>query len=311
MLVLLSSSLKFHAKPVTELVVQSTPRFAQKARELASELKVLEAKEIKKHLAVNDAVAKVYIQSLGKFESMTPVPACSLYDGAIYTGLAAPEMEEDDAEWANHHIRILSGIYGLVRPFDAIQPLSLPVTLGTKLTTSKGKFLRDYWAESIANSLDESLRKLPRPLILNCAHEEDSSVLNPSTLPEGTRITNVQFKIRDRNEAAEATGELIRWIMENRCQNFEDLLTYRGMVEEDEEAVYRIKPCNDDNTIIFEEKVSDGGSGNWARRMAESGMSRKAYVKEHASGKNRYKRSEMNKSMAKEKKKERGKHVVF
>lgn len=314
MLFLVSAALRFHLKPTAECAVRSTPRLASKAKALAQELRKLEAKDIKKQLHVNDALAKEYATHLGSFEAQKPVPACALYDSRLWQALNAASFDQEDAEWANAHVRVLSGLYGVLRPFDEIQPLGLPVALHTKLTTSKGKFLRDYWKETLRKELADSLQRLPMPVIINLALEEDTlEILGEDVLPESTRVATVEFKTIEKEDAAEAKGEFLRWALESRCMNVEDLLQFRGLVDEGEEATYRVSPkaASSKDGLVFEEAIGEGSSGGWTKKLAESGMSKNAFIKEFASSKDRYKRTEINKAFVKENKKNRKHTAVF
>lgn len=313
MLFVLSAAGRFHAKPAAECALRSMPRLQHKARALAAELKRLQAKDIKKQLHVNDALAKQYEKFLGNFEGQSPVAACSLYDSPFWKGLDAASFDKDDAEWTNDYVRVFSGLYGLLRPFDEIQPLSLPVVLNTKLKNSKGNFLRDYWREPITKELQDGLKHLPMPVIVNLASEEDSQVLDLSTLPEGTNLATVDFKMVKKGEAAEAKGEFLRWALENRCMTVEDLLEFRGLVEEDEEATFKLSPkASKGNTIVFEENIGEGSDGGWSRKLAESGKGKAAFIKEVAGGKKtKYMRTEINKAFAKESKQRRKAHAVY
>lgn len=314
MLFVISSAVRFHAKPATDAALRSVPRLQQKARVLASELKRLQAKDIKKQLHVNDALAKQYEKFLGNFEGQAPVAACCLYDSPFWKGLDAASFEQDDAYWANDYVRVFSGLYGLLRPFDEIQPLSLPVMLGTKLKNSKGNFLRDYWREPINFELQDALKNLPMPVIVNLASEEDSVVLDPDGLPEGTHIATVDFKLVKKGEAAEAKGEFLRWALDNRCMTVEDLLEFKGLVEDDEEATFKLSPkLSKGDTIVFEENIGEGSSGGgWSKKLAESGKGKQAFIKEVAGGKkNKYLRTEINKAFAKESKQRRKGHAVY
>jgi len=313
MLFVLSSAARFHAKPAADCVLRSTPRLQQKTRGLVAELKRLEAKDIKKQLHVNDALAKQYAQSLSNFEKEKPVTACNLYDSPFWNGFDAASFEQDDADWANDYVRVFSGLYGLLRPFDEIQPLSLPVVLGTKLKNSKGNFLRDYWREPITKELNDGLKHLPMPVIVNLASEEDSQVLDLDALPEYTHMTTIDFKMVKKGDVAEAKGEFLRWALENRCMTVEDLLEFRGLIEEDEEATFRLSPkASKGNTIVFEENIGEGGDGGWSKKLAESGKGKTAFLKEVIKGKkNKYMKSEINKAFAKESKQKRKAHAVY
>jgi hypothetical protein len=303
MLFVLSAAVKFHAKPVSECALRSTPRLRQKAQALAAELRQLEAKDIKKQLHVNEVLARQYAESLGKFEKERPVPACCLYDTPLFRALDVSSFEYAEAEWANEHIRIYSGLYGLLRPFDEITPLSLPVSMGTKLKNSKGNFLKDYWRDPVTKELHRDLKELPIPVMINMASQQDAESIDESGLPENTTIMGVDFKTRSKDNGAEEKGEFLRWAMEQQCMTVDELLDFQGVGEE---AAYRINPkLSKGNEIVFEENIGEGGDGGWKKKMAEFGGGQRAFIKEFATGKNRHKRAEVNKAMARETKQRR------
>lgn len=312
MFFLLSGAVRFHAKPVLETAVRSRPRLNNKAKALAQELNRLEAKDIKKQLHVNDALAKQYVKHLQDFERQQAVPAVCLYDTPLFNSLGASSFEEDDANWANSYVRIFSGLYGLVRPYDEIQPLSLPVSLGTKLTNSKGKFLRDYWREPVQQEISDGLGKLPMPVIVTLAAEEDNELLNKEVLPEHTRIARVQFKTIDKEDGASAIGEFVRWALETRCMTVEELLEFRGLDAEEQGASFRMNAKKSQpDVIVFEENIGQGDSGGWSKKRAEYEGSTKAFIKEFASKENRWKRTEMNKALRKDNKRKGGKQAFY
>mmetsp|Transcript_164318 Transcript_164318/g.522581 ORF Transcript_164318/g.522581 Transcript_164318/m.522581 type:complete len:316 (-) Transcript_164318:192-1139(-) len=315
MLFVVSASLRFHAKPLGECITRTTPRMNSKAKALAQELKKLEPKDIKKQLHVNDALAKEYAQHLGNFEGMTPVPCCGLYDSNLFNAFDGMNWDEEEERWANSSVRVFSGLYGMLRPYDLIQPLSLPVALGTKLTNSKGKFLRDFWLELVQRDLSDDLQKLPMPVIVNLAAEEDSQgILDLDALPEGTRIATVDFKTADKADAGSAKGEFLRWALETRCMTVEELLEFRGVGcgPEEQAAEYRVSPKKTSpDSLVFEEATGQGSGGGWSKKLAESGTSKTKFVKEFASGKQRYMRTEINKALVKESKKGRKNSEVY
>lgn len=304
MIFAVSAASKFVSSP-SRCALQSNPRLGAKAKLLAAELKSIAPKEIRKQLHVNDALAQEYQKHLSNFESKTPVPACSLYDSSFFRGFGAVGYDKEDAEWANRHVRVFSGLYGLLRPFDVIQPLSLPVTLSTKLKNSKGNHLRDYWRDVIAQELTDALKSCPIPVLINCAHEQDGEIINPDELPEHTRIVDVRFKMNN----TKATGQFVRWALENRCYTVEELLEFQGP---NDDGTIRIDPKESrDNIIMFEEATADGGDDAWGRKFSESGMSKTAFIKEKSSGKNKYRRAEINKTLAKEEKRKKSNAKSF
>eukprot|EP00929_Paragymnodinium_shiwhaense_P015601 TRINITY_DN123706_c0_g1_i1.p1 TRINITY_DN123706_c0_g1~~TRINITY_DN123706_c0_g1_i1.p1 ORF type:complete len:310 (+),score=91.59 TRINITY_DN123706_c0_g1_i1:147-1076(+) len=297
MLFVLSAATRFHAKPAAECVMRSTPKLASKAKALAQELRRLEAKEIRKQLNVNDALARQYEKFLSNMEGGTPVPAGVLYNSPLYETLDLATFDEDDAVWANRNLRIYSGLYGLLRPYDEIQPTSLPVSMSTKLTTSKGKFLREYWRDTITKELSEVLDKLPMPMIINCAGEADEGCYDLDGLTEYTEVTSIDFDMQG-SAKQEAMGEFVRWAMENRVMTIEEILEYQGLIEEGEAATIRVSPkSTNKNKIVFEEKTADGHI-NWGKKLQDAG-GRNALRREMG-GKQRFMRTEMNKYLAKD-----------
>lgn len=316
MLFVVSASLRFHARPAAEAALRATPRLNSKAKALAQELKQLEPKDIKKQLHVNDALAKQYAQHLGNFEGQNPVPCTALYDSPLFSALDTSSWEDEDAKWANSHMRIFSGLYGFLRPYDAIQPLSLPVGLNTKLTNSKGKFLRDFWKDLVLRELNDDLSKLPMPVIINLAAEEDTrDILDLDALPEFTRIATVDFNCNKKDDAITAKGEFLRWALESRCMTVEELLDFQGIGSgpDDENGEYRMSPkkSSPDHLVFEEAGKSTGAGGNWSKKLADFSGSKTKFIKEHASGKTRFLRGEINTALLKEKKKDRKKAGVY
>lgn len=290
--------------------MRSTPRLQSKAQALVQELCRLEPKDIKKQLHVNDALAKQYSLHLNQFQAKQPVPCCCLYDLPIFNAAQLSSFDEDDAEWANTHVRIFSGLYGFLRPYDEIQTLSLPVGLSTKLKNSKGAFLRDFWQEAIDKEIEDAVQKLYDPIIVNMAAEEDQVMVDQDKLPEGTRVVKVDFKISRKDDALAAKGELLRWMMQNRCMTVEELLEFKGLEDDEGEEMtaYRLhKNQPNPDVLVFEEDRGDGGDGAWNKKFQEFGGSKQKFVKEFSSGKDKHRRGEIKKALEKDERKQRKK----
>lgn len=269
----------------------------------------MDAKEIKKQLHVNDQLSKTYMEQLMKFEKSKVVPACGLYDSDLFRALDAESFDEDDADWCNQNVRIISGLYGLLRPYDEIAPLGLPLTLSTKLTTTKGKHLHNFWQDPIVHELNEHFKKMPMPVVINLAKEEDSGKILEGDLPKDMQVITVGF--RQIDDAATAKGEFLRWALVNRCMTVEDLLEYKGDIDEEEgeDPIYKVSAKNqDENKIVFELAKRKNTIQDQYR---ESGLSKKQFIKATSSGKDRYKRGEMEKAMEKDKKRSRAKSAVY
>ena len=120
----------------------------------------------------------------------TPSRRCFAFKGDVYTGLNADDFTEDDLLFAQKHLRMLSGLYGLLRPLDLMQPYRLE--MGTKLTNPRGKDLYAFWGERISDWLNEALADQGDDVLLNLASNEYFSAVKRNAL--NARIINVDFQ---------------------------------------------------------------------------------------------------------------------
>jgi hypothetical protein len=145
--------------------------------------------------------------------------AALLFAGDTYQGLAAASLSKDDLIWAQDHLGILSGFYGLLRPLDAIQPYRLE--MGTALKTRRGKNLYEFWGERIAKLIDHRLLGHAEPLVINCASGEyfkavakkslQAQVITPVFLEQkGDVAKTISFL------AKKARGAMARYVVVNR-----------------------------------------------------------------------------------------------
>ena len=132
-------------------------------------------------------------------------------------------------DFAQKHIRILSGLYGILRPLDLMKPYRLE--MGTKLETAKGKNLYDFWGNKIQNNVLDDLKSLKSDLLINLASKEYFTVLGK--LPEDLNIVSPAFKDYKNGKykiisfyAKKARGLMARWIIQNKVTDFEDLMNF-------------------------------------------------------------------------------------
>ncbi|MCL4105032.1 UNVERIFIED_CONTAM: hypothetical protein GTU68_018739 [Idotea baltica] len=151
-------------------------------------------------------------------------PAALAFAGDTYRGLDAGSFSKDDFDWAQQHLRILSGLYGLLRPLDAIQPYRLE--MGSRLKTRRGASLYDFWGADIAKALNEQAAETDTSVLVNCASQEyfgavDTKVLRP------TIITPVFLEERAGTAkvisffAKRARGAMARYIVQNKITQAE------------------------------------------------------------------------------------------
>ena len=177
MLYLLSpaKSLDYETPVAPELHAAATlPPFIDRSNELIAVLRRQSAKRIGALMDISADLANLnvarYAQWSPEFTEQNSKPAALAFDGDVYGGLAAPTLNADQLEWAQQHIAILSGLYGVLRPLDRLQPYRLE--MGTALRTRRGKDLYAYWGDAIAEHLNERLAADKSPVVINLASQE-------------------------------------------------------------------------------------------------------------------------------------------
>src|SRR5947199_4223460 len=172
MLIVLSpaKSLDFTAAPPAAPL--SAPQLADQTAELAKTAKKLRVIDLKRMMDISDDLAKLNRERFQSFdpESEDGLQAAFAFNGDVYLGLRARELDRKALAWAQDHVRILSGLYGVLRPMDAIQPYRLE--MGVRIKTRRGRSLYDFWGPTVAQTLDAALAGHKQRTIVNCASQE-------------------------------------------------------------------------------------------------------------------------------------------
>lgn len=223
MLTVLSPAKALDMEPVGHDVTE--PVFRDDANRLAKTARNLPMKDLKKLMHLSDNLAKLnrdrYRDFLEEPTEDRLKPAVFAYNGDTYQGLEARTMSEDALRYAQDHLRILSGLYGLLRPFDAIQAHRLE--MGSRLKTRRGKSLYDYWGDQIAKELSTQAEAQGTDTLINCASVEYFTAANTDKLR--LRVITPVF-LEDKGGAPKivsffakrARGSMARFIMENRIE---------------------------------------------------------------------------------------------
>ncbi len=233
MLVLLSpaKNLNFEPSPIETSFTQ--PEFLKETRVLAKVTKAMTKGKLKKLMNINDRLATLNFERFQAFKTpFTPdnaKPAALAFSGEVYQGLKATELSADDLEWAQHHVCILSGFYGLLRPLDLIQPYRLE--MGTSLENPEGKDLYAFWGDKLTRRLNQVLSGTKDPTVVNLASKEYMNAVAKNKLK--ARIITPQFKDIKNGKARfvmffakKARGLLARYIIENRVEQAEDMKVF-------------------------------------------------------------------------------------
>ncbi len=152
----------------------TTPQFVSMAAELIALLKKRSPREIADLMAVSEGLAELNVQRFAawsrKFTRANSRPAVLAFAGDVYDGLDAATLSAKDLAWAQQHVAILSGLYGVLRPLDRLQAYRLE--MGTRLTNPAGRDLYAYWGDRLAQYLDAQLEGDKKPFIVNLASQE-------------------------------------------------------------------------------------------------------------------------------------------
>lgn len=229
MIILLSPAKSLDHHPIAN-VARTQSRFKKETSELATIMKRQTEKDLKALMHISDKLAAL---NVARFKSFTnshteknAKQAMFAFTGDVYQGLDAGSFTTKEIAFAQTHLRMLSGFYGLLRPLDVIQPYRLE--MGTKLENKKGENLYAFWGSSIAKKINEDLKLSGGKAIINLASQEYFKAVDINTL-KGT-IYNVQF-LEDRDgqfkfvsfSAKKARGFMTKYIVKNKIVNPEKI----------------------------------------------------------------------------------------
>src|SRR6056297_588405 len=218
MLVVVSPAKKMNMDPV-DGIEATRPAFQAEANDLAKVAQGLSVDDLQKLMKISENLAKLNRDRFNDFGEMAEKPAALAFAGDTYQGLEAASLDADEMAEAQDHFRILSGLYGVLRPLDAIQPYRLE--MGSRLKTQKGKTLYDYWGDKIAKALKAQSEEVKADTLVNCASQEYFGAVDLGAL--GLRVVTPVF-MEDKPGgpkivsfyAKKARGAMARYIIQRR-----------------------------------------------------------------------------------------------
>lgn len=227
MLVVVSPAKKLDWAPVAGAHPLDRPIFQDDAVTLAALAQAAGAAGLKKLMGISDALADLNADRFARFSSDPhagdPRAAIYAFAGDTYTGLAAKSLDADALDWAKGHLRILSGLYGVLRPFDALQAYRLE--MGSRLHSPRGNSLYDYWGDRIGAALASDAQAVGAQAVVNCASTEYFGAVDLAALRLPV-VTPVFLDSTDDREAKiisfhakKARGAMARFILENRLSD--------------------------------------------------------------------------------------------
>ncbi|WP_428513421.1 peroxide stress protein YaaA [Roseovarius sp.] len=225
MLVVVSPAKKMDMSPA-EGIHPTGPAFAKDAHALADVARDLSQADLKKLMGISDDLAKLNADRFRDFGRQDKKPAALAFAGDTYQGLEAGSLDTDELDWAQDHLRILSGLYGLLRPLDNIEPYRLE--MGSRLKTEKGRSLYDYWGDRLSKALNRQAKETGSKTLVNCASQEYFGAVDRDALK--LRVITPTFLDTKNGEAKvisffakKARGAMARFIVQNRLTDPDSL----------------------------------------------------------------------------------------
>ncbi len=224
MLILLSPAKKLDFSDRGQAPKTTRPALMARTAELAEITAKLTTSDIQALMKLSDDLADLNRERFRAFDPASDEgrPAAMAFNGEVYSGLDAPSLKAEDLVWAQSRLRILSGLYGVLRPLDAIQPYRLE--MGARLNTPHGGNLYEFWGDDIADLLRSELNGHPSRTIVNLASNEYSKAARLDSIDAD--VITVDFKEEKDGRlralmvyAKKARGMMARWIIENRLEN--------------------------------------------------------------------------------------------
>lgn len=230
MLFLLSPAKKLDYDSVLKTTLHTEPLFVDRAKELINVLRKKSVEEISELMSLSASLAKLNYERYQKwspeFTLENSRPAVLAFNGDVYEGLQAADLSDKDLKWAQDHVAILSGLYGVLRPLDLMQPYRLE--MGTKLKNPRGENLYDFWKDVIAPYLNERLANEAEPTVINLASEEYFKSVDTSAL--NARVIQCIFQDEKAGKwkvisffAKRARGLMARFAIKHKVTNPEKL----------------------------------------------------------------------------------------
>ncbi|MDB4822625.1 peroxide stress protein YaaA [Candidatus Pseudothioglobus singularis] len=226
----------------------SQTRQQESSNELINILKNQSQSQISKLMSISEKLSALNFERFQKFRIPFTLEnakqAILAFKGDVYNGIDAPSLSTEDLNFAQDKVRMLSGLYGVIRPLDLIQPYRLE--MGTKLSNDKGKDLYEYWGSDISNVLNDDESEL----IINLASNEYFKAIDKKSL--NAKILDIVFKEKKGDSykvigiyAKRARGLMVNFIIRNRLDN-------PAALQDFSDEGYRFdKDLSDDSTWVY------------------------------------------------------------
>lgn len=223
-----AKTLDLDTPPMTS--TYTTPDFLDDSKKLITRMRKFDAAGLKSLMSVSDKIADLNVARFKKFKTpFTPdnaKQAALAFKGDVYTGLNIESYTKQDLTFAQKHLRILSGLYGVLRPLDLMQPYRLE--MGTKVDIQKAANLYQFWDDRVTRAINKDLAKIKSDVLINLASNEYFKVIKPEVLQ--ANIITPEFKEKKADTykmiglfAKKARGAMSSYIIKNRISDPADI----------------------------------------------------------------------------------------
>jgi cytoplasmic iron level regulating protein YaaA (DUF328/UPF0246 family) len=228
MLVVVSPAKKLNMNPLNNIDI-TEPLFKEDVKNLVEIARDLSSNQLKDLMGISPKLAELNKERFMSFGNQEKKAALFAFAGDTYKGLDAEKLNKNDLEWAQQHLRILSGLYGLLRPLDSIEPYRLE--MGSKLKGNHGNTLYEYWDNKISQTLNEHAQEIGTNVLVNCASNEYFNVIKTTSL--ALRVVTPVFMERKNGKdkiisfyAKNARGAMARFIIQNQITDVENIKNF-------------------------------------------------------------------------------------
>lgn len=231
MLLLISPAKKLDFDSIAQTEDFTIPDFLPQSQQLIDTLKPYSTEKLSKLMHLSENLSELNYQRYHDwqtpFNPQNAKQAISTFKGDVYTGINIESFDEQQLNFAQKHLRILSGLYGLLRPLDLMQPYRLE--MGTRLENAKGKNLYEFWGDTITNAINQQVNETNSQFIINLASNEYFKSVQTKGLNKKI-ITPIFKELRDDGSykiiglfAKRARGMMAAYVLKNQLSDHEKI----------------------------------------------------------------------------------------
>lgn len=252
MLALISPAKTLDYETTLPTDIYTQPRLLAQSQQLIDVCRKLSASEIASLMTVSEKIANLNVERFrdwnADFDFSNARQALFAFKGDVYTGLDAYHLKDREIDFAQQHLRMLSGLYGLLRPLDLMMPYRLE--MGTKLKNSRGHNLYEFWGSMITDQINQDLAEIDAKVLVNLASDEYYKSVNEKKIqaeiikPVFLDQKNGKYKVISFY-AKKARGLMARYLIENKLSQVEQLKAF------DSEGYYFDAESSSNKELVF------------------------------------------------------------